>query len=244
MAHSLQDLLGLKAPPVSITFRQSAPDRIPRVASAGPSGCSYWKRAAEGQTFYTEAADHCNCPIGAYTHGVDMPAAQMQELQGVVSTMVSLGYIRGEEVPSIPRREERFGVAIFAPLADATEAPDVVLVRGNPKQLMLLEEAALAAGVRGAAPVMGRPTCAAVPLVLRTQQSVASLGCIGNRVYTELGDDEFYSALPGKHIAAVVEKLETIVNANRELEKYYRGRLQAFRVQSSEFKVQSSGFEL
>jgi uncharacterized protein (DUF169 family) len=221
----LHDLLGLKTAVVAITFRASAPTDVPRVAAAGPSGCSYWKRAAEGQTFYTEAADHYNCPIGAYTHGIDMPPAQMQELQGVVSTMVSLGYIRAEEVPGIPRREAPFGVAVFGPLKDAAAPPDVVLVRGNARQLMLLEEAAQAAGDSGAAPLLGRPTCAAIPLALRTQRSVSSLGCIGNRVYTELEDDEFYYVLPGQRLAAVVAKLAIIVSANRELEKYHRARV-------------------
>jgi uncharacterized protein (DUF169 family) len=223
-AKQLQDLLSLKTPPVALTFRAAAPPNVPHVASAGPSGCSYWKRAAEGETFYTEAADHYHCPIGAYTHGIDLPPAQMQELQGIVGTMVSLGYLRGEEVPGIPRRQEAFGVAVYGPLADAAEPPDVVLVRGNARQLMLLQEAAQAAGVAGAAPLMGRPTCAAVPLAMQTQVGVSSLGCIGNRVYTDLGDDEFYYALPGKHLTAVADKLVTIVNANAELEKYHRAR--------------------
>src|SRR5262245_40478954 len=140
-AKLLQELLALKTSPVALTFGETALANLPRAAS-GPSGCSYWKRAAEGQSFYTEAADHYNCPIGAYTHGIDMPPTQMQELQGVVNLMISLGYFRGEEVSRIPRREERFGVAVYQPLADATETPDVVLVRGNAKQVMLLEEAA------------------------------------------------------------------------------------------------------
>ena len=225
-ARKLQDLLGLKTAPVALTFRATAPPNLPHVAAAGPSGCSYWKRAAQGQTFYTEAADHYHCPIGAYTHGIELPPAQLQELQGVVGTMVSVGYLRAAEVPGIPRRAERFGVAIYGPLVDATEPPDVVLVRGNARQIMLLEEAAQAAGVSGPAPLMGRPTCAAIPLALRTGRGVSSLGCIGNRVYTELGDDEFYYAAPGPHINAVVAELAKIVNANVELEKYHRARLQ------------------
>jgi hypothetical protein len=40
-----------------------------------------------------------------------------------------------------------------------------------------------------------------------------------------MADDELYFAVPGKHVAAVVEKLATIVHANRELEKYHRARL-------------------
>jgi uncharacterized protein (DUF169 family) len=223
----LQDSLGLKSAPVAITFRASAPANIPHVARAGAAGCSYWKKAAEGHTFYTEAADHYNCPIGAYTHNVDLPAAQMQQLQGVVTTMVTLGYIRSEEVPGIPRRQEPFGVAIYEPLAQVADTPDVVLIRGNARQMMLLEEASIAAGVFGTAPLMGRPTCAAIPLVQATQKGVASLGCIGNRIYTELADDELYCALPGKKVAEVEDKLAAIISANNELAKYHRARLSA-----------------
>jgi uncharacterized protein (DUF169 family) len=226
-ARRLQDLLGLQSPPVAVTFQETAPAGVPRVQGAGPSSCTYWKRAASGETFYTEAPDHYYCPVGAYTHGVDLPPAQMQELQGVVGKMVQLGYLRSEEVPNIPRRTERFRVAIYAPLDKASATPDVVLVRGNARQVMLLEEAAKAAGVGGDAALMGRPTCAALPAAMSTGHAVSSLGCIGNRVYTDLGDDEFYCALPGKHVAAVVEKLGEIVNANRELEKYHRAKLAA-----------------
>jgi uncharacterized protein (DUF169 family) len=225
----LQALLGVKTAPVVLTFHPTAPPGVPHVAAAAPSGCSYWKRAAEGQTFYTDAADHYNCPIGAYTHGVDLPPAQMQELQGVVGTMVSLGYIRSEEVPGIPRRKERFGVTVYGPLTEGA-TPDAVLVRGNARQVMLLEEAVQAAGVGGTTPLMGRPTCAAIPLAMSSGQAVSSLGCIGNRVYNDLADDEFYCALPGKHLAAVVDKLATIVNANNELEKYHRTRRQTIGV--------------
>jgi uncharacterized protein (DUF169 family) len=216
--------LALKAPPVGVSFVKAPPAGVPRVPRSGPAGCSYWKRAAEGQTFYTEAADHYNCPIGAHTHGVDLPPAQMQELTGVVGTMVQLGYIRSEEVAGIPRKPGGFQFAVYAPLSQAAQPPDVVLLRGNPRQMMLVTEAAGAAGISGNSAMMGRPTCAAIPQVLQTGQAVGSLACIGNRVYTELPDDEFYMALPGKSIAAVAVKLAGILNANRELEKYHKTR--------------------
>jgi uncharacterized protein (DUF169 family) len=226
-ATQLADLLGLRVAPVALTFQETPPAGVPRAASAGPSGCTYWKWAAEGQTFYTEAADHYNCPIGAYTHGIDLPPERARELEEVVSTMINLSYLRPEEVPGIPRREGSFRVAVYGPLTDAATVPDVVLVRGNARQMMLLSEAALAAGAGPQAGLMGRPTCAAVPEALRSQAGVASLGCIGNRVYTGLADDELYFALPGKSLAAVTEKLEAIVNANRALEEYHRAKLTA-----------------
>ena len=222
-ASGLQDLLGLRRPPVAVTFRDSAPAGVPRIDSAGPSSCTYWKRAAEGRAFYTEAADHHGCPVGAYTHGIDAPAEVKKELEGVVTTMISLGYLRAEEVPGIPRRDRPFGVALYAPLEQADGEPDVVIVAGNARQVMLLAEAA------GAAGLMGRPTCAALPQAMKTGQGVASLGCIGNRVYTGLADDEMYFALPGGQVKAVTEKLATIVHANRELEKYHTNKLSAAR---------------
>jgi uncharacterized protein (DUF169 family) len=224
MAEQLEKLLDLRSAPIAVTFRPDHPANVSRVSAPGPSGCSYWKRAAEGETFYTEAPDHYNCPIGAYTHGVELPPAQAKELEGVLGTMFGLHYLRPEEVPAIPRRQGEFRVAVYAPLAEATEEPDVVLVRGNAKQVMLLSEAAQAAGVGAESEFMGRPTCAAVPEVLRTGRSAASLGCIGNRVYTGLADDELYFALPGEHVQAVTEKLAAIVHANRELENYHRAR--------------------
>jgi uncharacterized protein (DUF169 family) len=223
-AQQLQDLLALRSAPVALTFRAAPPAGVPRVAAAGPAGCTYWKRAADGQTFYTEATDHYHCPIGAYTHGIHLPPDRAKELEGVVGTMLQLGYLRAEEIPAIPRREGAFGVAVYAPLVNAPAEPDVVLVRGNARQVMLLAEAAQAAGVGAEAGLMGRPTCAAVPEVLRTRRSAASLGCIGNRVYTGLGDDELYFAVPGPQVGAVVAKLAEIVHANRELENYHRAR--------------------
>ena len=219
----LQSLLGLKLPAVAITFQTTAPAGV-APATTAPSSCTYWKRAAEGQTFYTEAAHHTNCPGGAYTHGVELAPEQAGELKAVVGVMIDLGYLRPEEVPGIPRRQEAFGVAVYAPLDQAAAVPDVVMIRGNARQVMLLQEAAQAAGVGSNAELMGRPTCAALPAAMGSDRGVASLGCIGNRVYTDLPDDELYYALPGRHVAAVVEKLATIVNANRELQKYHLAR--------------------
>jgi uncharacterized protein (DUF169 family) len=224
-AKQLQDLLELKWPPISISFRKESPTDIPRISESAPSGCTYWKLAAEGQVFYTEASDHFGCPIGAYTHGVSLPPAQGKELEGMIETMVGLNYLKMEEVPSIPRREDPFGVAIYAPLADTPFVPDIVIVRGNAKQMMLLSEAINAAGLSGAGGIMGRPTCAMIPAVLKTKDSAMSLGCTGNRVYNELEDDELYSAIPGRQLADILAKLPAITRANHELEEFHRNRL-------------------
>ena len=54
--------------------------------------------------------------------------------------------------------------------------------------------------------------------------TVASLGCIGNRVYTGLAEDELYVAVPGAHLSEVADALDVIASANAELTVYAQGR--------------------
>jgi uncharacterized protein (DUF169 family) len=223
-APKLEELLGLTLPPVAIAFRNSAPAGVPRIAAPAPAGCGYWRLAAEGKVFYTQAPDHYTCPVGAHTHGVELPPQTASELSAIVQTMIELGYITMDEIPMIPRRQGGFGVAVYAPLDKTPCEPDVVLVRGTVKQLMLLAEAAQAAGVAGGGATMGRPTCAVLPESIQSGKTATSFGCIGNRVYTGLGDDEGYYAIPGLKVAEVASKLATIVEANRQLQVFHQTR--------------------
>lgn len=52
----------------------------------------------------------------------------------------------------------------------------------------------------------------------------ASTGCIGNRTYTGIGNDELYMAIPGKDLEQFCEVLATIVSANAILSEYHQGR--------------------
>src|SRR5262249_40933828 len=159
-----------------------------------------------GEVFYTSAADHENCPVGAFTHGVPLSLEKAGELEGLVGTMIELKYLKAEEVAALPHRQTAMKVAAYAPLDRAPFAPDVVIFRGNARQIMLLAEAARAAGIFDAGAAMGRPACALIPYASATQ-AAASLGCVGNRVYTELGDDEMYFAVPGKVVDRTLSEL-------------------------------------
>jgi uncharacterized protein (DUF169 family) len=222
---SLEQMLSLTSPPVAVAFVDAAPAGVPHVSVVEAAGCGYWRRAAAGEVFYTVADDHKRCPVGAHTHNVTLSPEEKQELMGMVQTMVELSYLKMEEVPQIPTRKTPLQVAVYAPLGRAPVAPDVVLVRGNARQLMLLAEASQSAGVAGSGPTMGRPTCAVLPEAINTARTSASFGCIGNRVYTGAGDDEAYFAIPGAQLAAVEKQLGVVVRANQELEKFHRARL-------------------
>jgi uncharacterized protein (DUF169 family) len=162
--------------------------------------------------------------VGAFTHNVTLPDDKSKELESVVGTMVSLEYLSADEVPSIPRRQTPMQIAAYAPLEDATFSPDVVVFRGNARQLMLLSEAARSAGIFGGGDIMGRPACSMIPQAGNTGGAVASLGCIGNRVYTGLADDEFYVTVPGAGLARTLERLAVILNANVQLKEFHEAR--------------------
>jgi len=139
--------------------------------------------------------------------------------------MTGIGYIKMEEIPQIPRLPQTPGVVLYAPLADTPVDPDVVLFAGRPGRIVLLQEAALRAGLGTQVPLLGRPTCMALPAAL-AQGVVVSTGCIGNRVYTDLGEDELYVAVPGKDLARIADEVETVAAANAKLSEYHRGRRQ------------------
>jgi uncharacterized protein (DUF169 family) len=200
---SLAELLRLTTAPVAIAFLDAAPRDVPHVSAVEPAGCGYWRRAAAGDVFFTTADDHKRCPVGAHTHNVTLSPAEQQELMGLVQTMVGLSYLKMEDVAQIPTRKTPLKVAIYAPLAATPVPPDVVLVRGTAQQLMLLAEAAQAAGVAGTGATMGRPTCAVLPEAINSDRTAASFGCIGNRVYTGADETEAYFAIPGPQLGAV-----------------------------------------
>jgi len=220
---NLTTALKLTRRPIAVTFADTPPAGVPAFVGTQPSGCSFWRIAAEGKTFYTVPSDHYNCAIGSYTHAIPLPTERAVELSQTLEFMTGIGYVRMEEVPSIPVLPKTPQAVVYAPLGETPVAPDLVLFLGAPGRLMLLQEAATRAGVAAQIPLMARPTCMALPAAL-AGGVVASTACVGNRVYTDIGEDEIYVVVPGKDLSKVAEEVQTIVEANAKLSEYHQGR--------------------
>jgi uncharacterized protein (DUF169 family) len=218
----LTDELRLSRRPVAIAFRDEAPPGVAALSGSQPSGCSFWRLAAEGQVFYTVPSDHYNCPVGSYTHNISLPPEREAELSGTLGLMAEIGYIRMEEVPGVPRLPRTPAFTVYAPLGLSPVTPDAVVVAGTPAGLMRLHEAAIRAQ-RPVLPLLGRPTCMAIPAALPGGVA-SSLGCIGNRVYTGVPDDQFYTVISGVDLGAVTDALTTIASANATLAEYHTQR--------------------
>lgn len=218
----ISELLGLRKRPVAVKFLDEAPAGIGKFTGSEPSGCSFWRLAAAGRTFYTVPSDHYNCPIGSHTHGISLPAERTQELDQTLGLMVQIGYVKMAEVSGIPRLPKAPAAIVYSPLAD-TMAVDVVVIAGPAAQIMILNEAAQRAGVAAQLPMLGRPTCMGLPAAMR-HGTVVSSGCIGNRIYTDLGEGELYAIVRATDLHEITHELETVVAANSQLAQYHRSR--------------------
>jgi uncharacterized protein (DUF169 family) len=121
----LRETFNLRRRPVAVTFRAAPPAGVAKFTGTEPSGCSFWRVAAGGRTFYTVPSDHYNCAVGSHTHRMALPPDRAQELDQTLGFMTGLGYLRMEEVPGIPRLPETPGAVVYAPLGDTPVDPDV-----------------------------------------------------------------------------------------------------------------------
>jgi uncharacterized protein (DUF169 family) len=222
LEEKIQNVLGAPRRPVAIAFTKTAPQGVPAFTGSEPSSCSFWRLAAAGRSFYTVPSNHFNCPVGGYTHNA-LTAERMPDLQQVLTLMGDIGYIRMEEVPGVFHMQEPAEIIVYSPLGDAPVEPSVVLIAGKPSKVMILVEAATRAGAMSNLPLLGRPTCMAIPAAL-ANGAVLSSGCIGNRVYTDIGEDELYVVLRGADLEKIAREIDTIATANQTLTGYHQER--------------------
>lgn len=222
-ADELDALLHLEEPPISISWLDQAPDDVaafdapmPEPADDGRTGrvaasCVFWMRATEA-TFSTVEADHGNCSVGLMTHGWK----RMDEVAGNsdVAALLGSGWVSEEVIPRIPTVSEKPGTMVYGPLADATVDPDVVLIRLNAKQMMVLSDAL--PGLR----VEGKPQCHILAIAKDGGEVAASVGCMLSRVRTGMRADEMTCAIPAGKLNDVVEALQSTNDVDATVARY------------------------
>ena len=158
LAQRLTTLLGLTRPPVAVSFDAPAAEGASPIA-AQPAGCCFWGPAQE-QRLDTVAADHANCSVGSYTHGL---IALEQAASGAdTAALVGSGWVAEADLMAAAALPFRPGSITYQPLAEA-EDPDVVLAQLSATALMTL---------MGAVPdltLARKPQCVIVPLAAAGQ---------------------------------------------------------------------------
>ncbi len=223
LTETLATSLALRQPAVAICFSDSIPAGVEAFSGRVPAGCRFWEEAAV-KTFATSAADHNLCAIGVYTHRLEPSANQQTDLSDALEVFKQLGYVREEDLASIPVLETQPRYVIYSPLAETPLPPDIVILFVNAIQTLILSEATQQVESQNP-PAMGRPACAVVPQVMRTGRAALSLGCCGARAYLDgLTDDVAIFAIPGPKLHAYAERIQALAAANSLLSKFHRIR--------------------
>jgi uncharacterized protein (DUF169 family) len=223
LAEALTRALHLAVPPVAISFEQSPPAAVPAFgdpmsepAADGrqgrvPAGCVFWVRATD-DAFSTVPEDHGNCSVGRFTHGL----ASMEDIAGNddVATLLETGWVDDRAVAAIPSVSSRPGSIVYGPLAEVPIDPDVVLLRVNGRQLMVLSDAL--PGLR----IEGKPQCHIVALAKEHGEAAASVGCALSRARTGMRADEMTFAFPAGRLAEVVDAVERTSAVDNAVGKY------------------------
>ena len=219
----LQQALSLAAPPIAITFSDAAPEGVAAVdapmpeplpdgrTGRVPAGCVFWNHGTQS-TFSTVKADHGNCSVGSLTHGF----ATLDEVAGNsdVAALLETGWVTMDVVPQIPVVTEKPGAVTYGPLAETPMDPNVVLLRVNGKQMMVLSDAV--PGLR----IEGKPQCHIVAIAKEQGEIAASVGCALSRVRTGMPATEMTCAIPAAKVAHVIDAIETNAVADAAVARY------------------------
>ena len=221
LASALSSKLKLQATPIAITFSNDfqgvppfegptpAPMPDGRTGKV-PAGCVFWMKATD-RTFSTVAEDHGNCSVGSLTHGLKT----MDEVAGNsdVAALLDSGWVTMDVVPQIPVVKTKYRHITYGPLVESSD-PDVVVVRLNATQLMVLHDAI--PGLR----FEGKPQCHIVAIAKEQGEIAASVGCMLSRVRTGMSPSEVTCAIPASKLGDVIEALDSTCVADGKVATY------------------------
>jgi uncharacterized protein (DUF169 family) len=229
IAERIASCLQLKKQPIALALVEEPPKGIDQATDRVPSACAFWIRAEKG-TFFARAEHHFNCPVGAMVMGFTLPDAINAELMTLVRRMCDCNYLCSDEAPKIPFVSKAKAGIVYGLLKDFPIEPDVLLFWINPKQLMIFCEAAGISNwlANAESTSSGRPACAVIPLAIEKNQTAISLGCVGMRTFTGVGDDLVLAAIPSQQASEFLGRLEITIRANATMEEFYESRRVAF----------------
>ncbi len=213
LARDLTRDLALTSPPMQISYLEAPPHGVPLHPGGAPSVCTFFSEG-RSRAFYADLHAHEACEIGAFVHGIAPEGEVGARLMATVGQMQKDGYLAPGDEAKIPRNAKPPRFVAYGPLGSLPVPPTNVLLFASPKSAMLAAEAA-----KGPVPMNGRPMCAIVPTLNQGAPVALSLGCVGSRLYTGMGDAALVVGVRGDHLEAFARTVRAIRVANDAVER-------------------------
>jgi uncharacterized protein (DUF169 family) len=236
LSERLVKVLRLSTVPVAISFPDSPPpgtDRfdapMPSATEDGrqgrvPAGCVFWIHGAK-RAFATVPEDHGNCSVGSVTHGLLTPSEVVDRSD--VAELVGAGWAGPDLLEQLPKVTGQPGSVVYAPLQDTPVEPDVVLLRVNARQLMVLSDALPGLSIQG------KPQCHIVAMAKEHGVPAASVGCALSRQRTGMSPEEMTCALPAVKLDSIVAAIEKTSGIDATVGRYAAEDARRFAVPQS-----------
>jgi uncharacterized protein (DUF169 family) len=208
LAKELTVGLELDQPPVQISYLDQPPTGVVEHPGGAPSVCTLFAEG-EKRTFFAPTHAHEDCEVGAFVMGIPPAGAVGDRLTKTLQMMHGAGYLSPGEEAKIPHNAQAPKFVAYGPLGTLPVPPTNVLIFARPRSAMLALEAA-----HFEAPMNGRPMCSIVPVLNGGAKVAFSMGCIGSRIYTQMGDDRMVIGIRGDYLATFVRDLRSIRRAN------------------------------
>jgi uncharacterized protein (DUF169 family) len=179
----------------------------------------FWIRGAE-RSFTTVAEDHGNCSVGSLTHG--FTTLSDAATRADVAALCEAGWVSPEIFPEIPVVKQRPGFVTYGPLAEAPAPPDVVFLRLNGIQVMMLHDAWPELRFEG------KPQCHIIPIAKEQGELAVSVGCMLSRVRTGMPAEEMTCAIPAARVDELLGRLKRAKAADAAVAAYAAEDAQRF----------------
>ena len=228
LAAELSALLRLAVPPVGIAFRDSAD--TPGVAPIGgaAAGADRGRPHRRGRRALRLLVPRRRAGVLDRRRGPRqlqrrqlhprLPAARRGRHKADVAALVQSGWVGEADFPRVPAVRDKPASIVYGPLDALPVAPDVVFLRLNAKQAMVLDDAL--GGVR----FEGKPQCHVLAIAKDEQQPAISVGCMLSRVRTGMSNSEMSCAIPAAKLGETVEALRRNAEVERVVASLRRRR--------------------
>jgi len=205
----IKELLKINYPPVGISLGKTPPFSFPKI-SGKMEFCKMWNLAFKGETFFAMADNH-SCLTGQHYLGLrewkeSICRFLVDKVHAFSSKDVVNRYL--EKTPILPSDKSR--VICISPLENITFIPDIILVKCNPEQAMLLlwsysyNTGEIVNGETG--------TAMCISLVIKpylSKKPSFSLGDPGGRYIVGLSEHELMVSIPFQLFNNMIETLQS-----------------------------------
>jgi len=210
--------LKIRTSPVAVKLipqGDEIPESIKR-ADEGMTHCQFVNKARRTREEFYTLNENQMCKIGACAMGLgaipeDLLSGELYYKEFELFSTLGASRRTVEMIPTLPPDSTK--AILYSPLEKTSFIPDVVLVFGNPKQMMLLTQAAMyKTGGRLEASFAGTQSVCSdgVVQIYKEGKIGVTVGCTGSRAYATLTDEEMIMGIPIELLADVVSGLRQI----------------------------------